>query len=112
VTPPATSETRATNKSERVIVSDAELNGEIEAGAIVSGYAYAPEQYVVIDQAELEPLRASSGASFDAGMLPRSAAARPGLVLRPHDPAAMAGRLVRDHPAIGGRGRVCRSTST
>ena len=33
------------------------LHGKVEAGAIVSGYAYAPEQYVVIDQAELEPLR-------------------------------------------------------
>ena len=33
------------------------VHGKVEAGAIVSGYAYAPEQYVVIDQAELEPLR-------------------------------------------------------
>jgi DNA end-binding protein Ku len=33
------------------------LHGQVQAGAIVSGYAYAPEQYLVIDQAELEPLR-------------------------------------------------------
>src|SRR5271167_607496 len=33
------------------------VHGKVEAGAIVSGYAYAPDQYVVIDQAELEPLR-------------------------------------------------------
>src|SRR6202166_4591036 len=33
------------------------MHGKVQAGAIVSGYAYAPEQYVVIDQAELEPLR-------------------------------------------------------
>jgi DNA end-binding protein Ku len=33
------------------------IHGKVEAGAIVSGYAYAPDQYVVIDQAELEPLR-------------------------------------------------------
>jgi len=33
------------------------LHGQVQAGAIVSGYAYAPEQYVVIDPAELEPLR-------------------------------------------------------
>jgi DNA end-binding protein Ku len=33
------------------------VHGKVQAGAIVSGYAYAPEQYVVIDQAELEPLR-------------------------------------------------------
>jgi DNA end-binding protein Ku len=33
------------------------VHGKVEAGAIVSGYAYAPQQYVVIDQAELEPLR-------------------------------------------------------
>src|SRR5437660_265031 len=33
------------------------VHGKVEAGAIISGYAYAPEQYVVIDQAELEPLR-------------------------------------------------------
>ena len=32
------------------------VHGKVEAGAIVSGYAYAPDQYVVIDQAELEPL--------------------------------------------------------
>ena len=28
-------------------------HGKLEAGAIVSGYAYAPDQYVVIDPAEL-----------------------------------------------------------
>jgi DNA end-binding protein Ku len=33
------------------------VHGKVEAGAIVSGYAYAPDQYVVIDQEELEPLR-------------------------------------------------------
>jgi len=33
------------------------IHGKVEAGAIVSGYAYAPDQYVVIDQTELEPLR-------------------------------------------------------
>jgi DNA end-binding protein Ku len=33
------------------------IHGKVEAGAIVSGYPYAPEQYVVIDQAELVPLR-------------------------------------------------------
>ena len=33
------------------------VHGKVEAGAIVSGYAYAPDQYIVIDQAELEPLR-------------------------------------------------------
>src|ERR1700687_5072766 len=33
------------------------VHGKVQAGAIVSGYAYAPEQYLVIDQAELEPLR-------------------------------------------------------
>ena len=33
------------------------VHGKVEAGAIVSGYAYAPEQYIVIDQAELGPLR-------------------------------------------------------
>jgi DNA end-binding protein Ku len=33
------------------------VHGKVQAGAIVSGYAYAPEQYVIIDQAELEPLR-------------------------------------------------------
>jgi len=33
------------------------VHGKVEAGAIVSGYAYAPDQYVVIDQAELDPLR-------------------------------------------------------
>jgi DNA end-binding protein Ku len=33
------------------------VHGKVDAGAIVSGYAYAPDQYVVIDQAELEPLR-------------------------------------------------------
>jgi DNA end-binding protein Ku len=33
------------------------FHGHVQAGAIVSGYAYAPDQYVVIDQAELEPLR-------------------------------------------------------
>jgi DNA end-binding protein Ku len=32
-------------------------HGKVEAGAIVSGYAYAPDQYVVIDPAELEALR-------------------------------------------------------
>ena len=32
-------------------------HGKVEAGAIVSGYAYAPDQYVIIDHAELEPLR-------------------------------------------------------
>ena len=31
------------------------VHGKVEAGAIVCGYAYAPEQYVVIDQAEWEP---------------------------------------------------------
>ncbi len=33
------------------------IHGKVEAGAIVSGYAYAPDQYVLVDQAELEPLR-------------------------------------------------------
>src|SRR5262249_51858974 len=33
------------------------VHGQVQAGAIVSGYAYAPDHYVVIDQAELEPLR-------------------------------------------------------
>jgi DNA end-binding protein Ku len=33
------------------------VHGQVDAGAIVSGYAYAPDQYVVVDQAELEPLR-------------------------------------------------------
>jgi DNA end-binding protein Ku len=32
-------------------------HGKVEAGAIVSGYAYAPEHYVVLDQTELEALR-------------------------------------------------------
>jgi DNA end-binding protein Ku len=32
-------------------------HGKVEAGAIVSGYAYAPDHYIVIDQAEVEALR-------------------------------------------------------
>jgi len=33
------------------------LHGQVQAGAIVSGYAYAPDQYVILDPAELEALR-------------------------------------------------------
>ena len=31
------------------------LHGKVEAGAIVSGYAYAPEQYVVVDLTRRRP---------------------------------------------------------
>jgi DNA end-binding protein Ku len=33
------------------------VHGPVEAGAIVSGYAYAPDQYVVIDDDQLDRLR-------------------------------------------------------
>jgi Ku protein len=33
------------------------VHGKVEAGAIVAGYAYAPDHYVVVDQDELEQLR-------------------------------------------------------
>ena len=34
------------------------IHGPVEAGAIVSGYPYAPDQYVVIDDDQLDQLRA------------------------------------------------------
>src|SRR5271167_4968406 len=33
------------------------LHGKVDAGAIASGYAYAPDQYLVLDEAELDKLR-------------------------------------------------------
>jgi DNA end-binding protein Ku len=33
------------------------VHGKVEAGAIASGYAYAPDQYLVLDEAELDKLR-------------------------------------------------------
>jgi hypothetical protein len=33
------------------------VQGKVEAGAIASGYPYAPDRYVVVDEAELEKLR-------------------------------------------------------
>jgi DNA end-binding protein Ku len=33
------------------------LHGSVEAGAIVRGYAYAPDQHLVLDEAELDRLR-------------------------------------------------------
>ena len=33
------------------------VHGKVDAGAIVSGYAYAPDQYLVLDEAELDKLR-------------------------------------------------------
>jgi DNA end-binding protein Ku len=60
-------------------------HGKVEVGAIVSGYAYAPDQYVVIDQAELEPLRP-----------PQERALSLERFLEPHelDPALFSGRTL------------------
>src|SRR5258708_7329820 len=33
------------------------LHGKVEAGAIASGYAYARDQYLVLDEAELDKVR-------------------------------------------------------
>ena len=33
------------------------LHGKVDAGAIASGYAYAPDQYLVLDETELDKLR-------------------------------------------------------
>jgi len=35
------------------------VHGQVDAGAIVSGYPYAPDQYVVIDDDQLDQLRAA-----------------------------------------------------
>src|SRR6516162_7526502 len=51
-------------------------HGKVEAGAIVSGYPYAPDQYVVIDDDQLDQLRPAPDRAL-AGGRQRPPATRP-----------------------------------
>src|ERR1700694_522939 len=70
------------------------IHGKVEAGAIVSGYPYAPDQYVVVDEADLDKLRPAQDRAltlerfFDAGHLDPALFAGRSLYLLPDGPAA------------------------
>ncbi len=70
------------------------LHGKVEAGAIVSGYEYAPGQYVVVDEAELEQLRPERDRALamecflDAGQVDPALFSGRTLYLLPDGPAA------------------------
>jgi DNA end-binding protein Ku len=70
------------------------LHGKVDAGGIVSGYAYAPDQYVIIDEAELEQLRPAKDKGLvlehflDAGQLDPALYSGRTLYLLPEGPAA------------------------
>ncbi|MGZ4662882.1 MAG: non-homologous end joining protein Ku [Arthrobacter sp.] len=61
------------------------VHGKVEAGAIVSGYRYAPDQYVVVNEAELDQLRPSQDKALTLERF-----------LDPHtvDPALFSGRTL------------------
>ena len=70
------------------------IHGKVEAGAIVSGYPYAPDQYVVVDEADLDKLRPAQDRAltlerfFDAGHLDPALFSGRSLHLLPDGPAA------------------------
>ena len=70
------------------------LHGKVDAGGIVSGYAYAPEQYLVVDEAELEQLRPAKDKALalerflDAGQVDPAPFSGRTLYLLPDGPAA------------------------
>ena len=70
------------------------LHGKLESGAIASGYAYAPDQYVIVDEAELEGLRPAKDRAlslecfFTAGHIDPALFSGRSLYLLPDGPAA------------------------
>jgi DNA end-binding protein Ku len=70
------------------------LHGKIEAGALVSGYQYAPDQYVVVNEADLDNLRPVKDRALclerflDAGQLDPALFSGRSLYLLPDGPAA------------------------
>jgi DNA end-binding protein Ku len=68
-------------------------HGPVDAGAVVKGYEYAPQQFLVLDEAELEALRPAQDRALALDCF---------LDLEQLDPAQLAGRtlyLVPDGPA-------------
>ena len=70
------------------------LHGKVEAGALASGYPYAPDQYVVVDEAELDKLRPAQDRALtlerflEAGHLDPALFSGRSLYLLPDGPAA------------------------
>jgi DNA end-binding protein Ku len=70
------------------------VHGKVEAGALASGYQYAPDQYVVVDEAELDKLRPAKDRALsverflDAGQLDPALFSGRTLYLLPDGPAA------------------------
>ena len=70
------------------------IHGKVEAGALASGYQYAPDQYVVVDEAELDKLRPAKDRALnverflDAGQLDPALLSGRTLYLLPDGPAA------------------------
>jgi DNA end-binding protein Ku len=68
-------------------------HGPVDAGAVVKGYEYAPQQFLVLDEAELAPLRPAQDRALAVDCF---------LGLEQLDPTQFAGRtlyLVPDGPA-------------
>jgi len=70
------------------------LHGKVDSGAIVSGYEYAKDQYLVLDDAELDQLRPAADRALslehflDAGQIDPALFAGRSLYLLPDGPAA------------------------
>jgi len=70
------------------------LHGKVEAGALASGYQYSPDQYVVVNDADLDQLRPAKDRALclerflDAGQLDPALFSGRSLHLLPDGPAA------------------------
>jgi DNA end-binding protein Ku len=83
-------------------------HGPVDAGAVVKGYEHAPERFVVLDEAELEPLRPARDRALaldcflDLGRFDPLLFAGRALYLAPDGPAARPAYAVLAH-ALGQR---------